>query len=130
MEAILEFINSEALTQLIIALFGSSTVITMIWNYLVLKSNRKLKGENNDLTEVKENQDTDRELLLSIAKALIDANMPVETKEALRNQINKTIDVSNAKISKVVEIKEVVDNKVKSILETYVGEDWDTFGFG
>lgn len=123
MEAILEFINSEALTQLIIALFGSSTVITMIWNYLVLKSNRKLKGENNDLTEVKENQDTDRELLLSIAKALIDANMPVETKEALRNQINKTIDVSNAKISKVVEIKEVVDNKVKSILETYVGED-------
>lgn len=130
MEAILEFINSEALTQLIIALFGSGTVITMIWNYLVLKSNRKLKGENNDLTEVKENQDTDRELLLSIAKALIDANMPVETKEALRNQINKTIDVSNAKISKVVEIKEVVDNKVKSILETYVGEDWDTFGFG
>lgn len=123
MEAILEFINSEALTQLIIALFGSGTVITMIWNYLVLKSNRKLKGENNDLTEVKENQDTDRELLLSIAKALIDANMPVETKEALRNQINKTIDVSNAKISKVVEIKEVVDNKVKSILETYVGED-------
>ena len=75
------------------------------------------------MTEVKENQDTDRELLLSIAKALIDANMPVETKEALRNQINKTIDVSNAKISKVVEIKEVVDNKVKSILETYVGED-------
>lgn len=123
MDAILEFINSEALTQLIIALFGSGTVITMIWNYLVLKSNRKLKGENNDLTEVKENQDTDRELLLSIAKALIDANMPVETKEALRNQINKTIDVSNAKISKVVEIKEVVDNKVKSILETYVGED-------
>ena len=43
MEAILEFINSEALTQLIIALFGSGTVITMIWNYLVLKSNRKLK---------------------------------------------------------------------------------------
>lgn len=123
MDAILEFINSEALTQLIIALFGSGTVITMIWNYLVLKSNRKLKGENNDLTEVKENQDTDRELLLSIAKALIDANMPVETKEALRNQINKTIDISNAKISKVVEIKEVVDNKVKSILETYVGED-------
>ena len=90
MDAILEFINSEALTQLIIALFGSGTVITMIWNYLVLKSNRKLKGENNDLTEVKENQDTDRELLLSIAKALIDANMPVETKEALRkpNQQN------------------------------------------
>lgn len=123
MEAILQFINSEALTQLIIALFGSGTVITMIWNYIVLKSNRKLKGENNDLTEVKENQDIDRELLLSIAKALIDANMPVETKEALRNQINKTIDVSNAKITKVVEIKEVVDNKVKSILETYVGED-------
>jgi len=123
MEAILQFINSEALTQLIIALFGSGTVVTMIWNYIVLKSNRKLKGENNDLTEVKENQDIDRELLLSIAKALIDANMPVETKEALRNQINKTIDVSNAKITKVVEIKEVVDNKVKSILETYVGED-------
>lgn len=123
MEAILQFINSEALTQLIIALFGGGTVITMIWNYIVLKSNRELKGENNDLTEVKENQDTDRELLLSIAKALIDANMPVETKEALKNQINKTIDVSNAKITKVVEIKEVVDNKVKSILETYVGED-------
>src|SRR5690606_15542412 len=123
MEAILQFINSEALTQLIIALFGSGTVVTMIWNYIVLKSNRKLKGENNDLTEVKENQDIDRELLLSIAKALIDANMPVETKEALRNQINKAIDVSNAKITKVVEIKEVVDNKVKSILETYVGED-------
>ena len=47
----------------------------------------------------------------------------LKPKRHLENQINKTIDVSNAKISKVVEIKEVVDNKVKSILETYVGED-------
>lgn len=128
MEWITQFLQSTEFTNIVALFFGGGTVFGLITTYLKTRELVKLRNENSEAKESKEETKQLRNeiqelssLVVSIADAFTDTNIPNRAKRRLQQEVNGVVERSKHLKEKVTEdlreyteiAKEVVVEKVE-----------------
>lgn len=128
MEWITQFLQSTEFTNIVALFFGGGTVFGLVTTYLKTRELVKLRNENLEAKESKEETKQLRNeiqelssLVVSIADAFTDTNIPNRAKRRLQQEVNGVVERSKHLKEKVTEdlreykeiAKEVVVEKVE-----------------